>query len=110
MTSWKATRKPSWDDAQDGVGGLTGDTKTQAKGKLNEAAGSLQSAYGRVKDRTQDAVEQAIDQTQGVYEDITQFLRGRPVVGVGIGMDVGLLLALALGGGRRTIYLKERGN
>ena len=35
---------------QDAAGGLTGDDRLQARGKLNRAAGSLQSALGKVKD------------------------------------------------------------
>jgi uncharacterized protein YjbJ (UPF0337 family) len=35
---------------KDGVGGLTGDTKTQAEGKLDEMSGQAQQALGDAKD------------------------------------------------------------
>ncbi len=35
---------------QDAVGGLTGDTETQARGKANQAAGTAQNAFGSVAD------------------------------------------------------------
>lgn len=35
---------------QDAVGGLTGDTSTQAHGKANQAAGKAQDTYGQVMD------------------------------------------------------------
>ena len=35
---------------QDAVGGLTGDTATQARGKANQAAGTAQNALGSAAD------------------------------------------------------------
>ena len=35
---------------KDAVGGLTGDTKTQAEGKMDQATGQVQNAYGSAKD------------------------------------------------------------
>ncbi len=35
---------------QDAVGGLTGDTSTQARGKANQAAGQAQNLYGETLD------------------------------------------------------------
>jgi uncharacterized protein YjbJ (UPF0337 family) len=35
---------------QDAVGGLTGDAATQAHGKVNQAAGEVQNAYGSAVD------------------------------------------------------------
>jgi uncharacterized protein YjbJ (UPF0337 family) len=39
---------------QDAVGGLTGDAKTQAKGKLNEVAGAAREGFGHLKDGVRD--------------------------------------------------------
>ncbi len=39
---------------QDAVGGLTGDTSTQARGKANQATGQAQDAYGKVIDQLQE--------------------------------------------------------
>ncbi len=39
---------------QDAVGGLTGDTSTQARGKANQATGQIQDTYGKVVDQLQD--------------------------------------------------------
>jgi uncharacterized protein YjbJ (UPF0337 family) len=35
---------------QDTVGGLTGDSQTQARGKANQAAGQAENAYGKAAD------------------------------------------------------------
>ena len=41
---------------QDAVGGLTGDASTQAKGKLNQAAGKVQRTFGEASDELRDNV------------------------------------------------------
>jgi uncharacterized protein YjbJ (UPF0337 family) len=40
---------------KDAVGGLTGDTKLQAEGKLDKAKGAVRSAVGDGKDALKDA-------------------------------------------------------
>lgn len=60
---------------QDAAGGLVGDKETQAKGKLNEVAGSVQNAYGQVKDQAQDALEQAKDNAQSAYGGLESYVR-----------------------------------
>ncbi len=41
---------------QDAVGGLTGDAKTQAEGKWNQAAGKAQKTFGAAADEIRDNV------------------------------------------------------
>ena len=41
---------------KDAVGAATGDTKTQAEGKVDKAKGSAQSAMGGAKDAARDAM------------------------------------------------------
>ena len=43
---------------KDAVGGLTGNTKLQAEGKLDKAEGQIQSKVGEAKDKTRDALKQ----------------------------------------------------
>lgn len=40
---------------QDAVGGLTGDSRTQAEGKARQVAGKVQDAYGQAADQARDA-------------------------------------------------------
>ena len=42
---------------KDAVGSATGDTKTQAEGKMDKAKGSAQSAMGGAKDAARDATD-----------------------------------------------------
>jgi uncharacterized protein YjbJ (UPF0337 family) len=42
---------------QEGFGRVTGDTKTQAEGLVNQAAGTAQELYGQAKDTAADAAQ-----------------------------------------------------
>jgi uncharacterized protein YjbJ (UPF0337 family) len=50
--------KGAWDKTKgavkDAVGGLTGDTKTQAEGKLDKTKGTAEHVKGNVKDAVED--------------------------------------------------------
>ena len=64
---------------QDAVGGLTGDTATEARGKVNQAAGEAQNMYGQVVDEVRDFTS---DQPFGAL-----------VAAMGLGIVVGFLIA-----------------
>jgi len=93
---------------QDGIGGLTGDAKTQLRGKLNEAAGAAQGAYGKardqaediyddVSDRARDAARRGRRQVQGSYDDFERLVGDSPMPAVAIAMGIGLAIGLLLG-------------
>jgi uncharacterized protein YjbJ (UPF0337 family) len=64
---------------QDAVGGLTGDAATQARGKMNQAAGQAQQMYGAALDELRDAT---------TAQPVTALLAA-----AGIGVLIGFLLA-----------------
>ncbi len=70
---------------KDAAGGLTGDTSTQAEGKIDQLQGKVQSEYG-------DLLEQARDQ----FEDVTALMRDQPLAAIGIAAGVGFLLGWLL--------------
>ena len=47
--------------AQEGLGRASGDVRTQAKGVINQAAGTAQDLYGQAKESVSDAYGQAKD-------------------------------------------------
>jgi ElaB/YqjD/DUF883 family membrane-anchored ribosome-binding protein len=72
---------------QDAVGGLVGDNPTQIKGKLNEAAGSMQKTYGEVSDAVTHRAKDLFSEFEGLA-------KARPLAAVGIGVSLGLLCGL----------------
>jgi len=53
----KGTAEKAKGSVKDAVGGLTGDSKLQAEGKLDKAKGAVHKAVGDAK----DAVKKAVD-------------------------------------------------
>ena len=122
----EGTVKQGVGHVQDAVGGLTGDGRTQVKGKANEAAGSVQDTVGKVKGQAQEALGQAQEaygqvrgqakeaygqvraQAEDGFEDFESFLKERPLAGLGIGVGVGFVLGLLLTGGKKTVYVAGR--
>ena len=49
---------------KDAVGGLAGDTKTQAQGKLDQVTGRVQRKYGSAMDAASDSVETLSEQVR----------------------------------------------
>ena len=111
----EGTVKNGFGRAQDAYGGLTGDTATQAKGKLNQVAGTVQDKIGQVKDQAQDALGQAQDalgqartRAEDAYGEIEAYAREKPAAALGFALGAGLLLGLLLRGGTRTVYVAGR--
>ena len=57
---------------QDAVGGLTGDAALQGKGKINEAAGAAQHAFGEAKSSLLEAVDDIVHLLWKVSHDVAQ--------------------------------------
>ena len=113
---------------QDGYGGLAGDEATQARGKVNEVAGRVQNAYGKVKDKAEDVyaetrerAEAVYSETRGkaeavynetrdkagaVYTDVEEYLHGRPLMALTLGVGIGLLAGLLMRGDK-VVYLRK---
>lgn len=89
---------------QDAAGGLVGSDKTQAQGKMNEVAGSVQDTVGKVKGLAQDTMGQAKDKAQDTFERVANYSKGQPLQALGIALGVGVVLGFMLHGGRRVVY------
>jgi uncharacterized protein YjbJ (UPF0337 family) len=78
--------------AQEGVGRMTGDTKTQAEGVINQAAGAAQDLYGQAKDGVSDAAT-AVRQGAVTAEDyIRHTIEKRPYTTALVALGIGLLI------------------
>ena len=83
---------------QNGAGRLTGDSKLQLDGKLNEVKGKALDAYGRVIDGLDGLVEKAPVSVQGHARTGLDFARRKPLLTTGIVAGLAVLLS---GMGRR---------
>ena len=92
---------------QDAAGSLTGDGRSEARGKVNEVAGSAQAAYGQLRDQASDALDQARDQASDVYDEVQNFVREQPLTALAIGAGVGIVLGLLMRGGRKVVYVRK---
>ena len=81
--------------AQTGLGRLTGDSKLQLEGRLNEYKGKAKDAYGRVIDGLDGLVEKAPVQYQDKARQGLDFARRKPLLTSGIVAGIALILSRA---------------
>jgi len=79
--------------AQEGFGRVVGDTKLQAEGLANQAAGAAQDLYGQAKDTAVDAAAAVRQGAVDAEDFIRQTIEKRPyttaLVALGIGWLIG---------------------
>ena len=83
---------------QNGLGRMTGDSKLQLDGRLNEVKGKALDAYGRVIDGLDGLVAKAPAQYQDKARQGLDFARRKPLLTTGIVAGLAVLLS---GMGRR---------
>jgi uncharacterized protein YjbJ (UPF0337 family) len=93
--------------AQEGVGRLAGDVKTEMEGRLNQAAGSAQELYGQARDAAREgveAVQESADevaktlrkQSAGLEQKLRSSMNARPLMTVAMALGVGWFLGRML--------------
>jgi uncharacterized protein YjbJ (UPF0337 family) len=79
--------------AQEAYGSMTGNRSQEAKGKLNQAEGTLQDAYGQAKDIASDAAG-AVTRAASDAEDVVRhYIEQRPYTVALCALAAGFLLA-----------------
>jgi uncharacterized protein YjbJ (UPF0337 family) len=77
---------------QEGVGRVTGDTKTQVEGVVNQAAGAAEELYGQAKESASDGA-QAVWQGATYAEDyIRHTIEKRPYTTALVALCAGWLI------------------
>ena len=100
------------------VGDLTGDTKTQAQGRLDDVAGQAQRAYGRAKDSVRNVADQVsqgggdyasslLDQIEEYGDYVAEQVDQRPVTAVLIAAGVGFLIAMITKPSQKVVYRRR---
>jgi uncharacterized protein YjbJ (UPF0337 family) len=57
------------------IGGITGDAKTEAAGRVREGTGSAQNLYGQAKDAARQVSDAAVGYAKNAYENSGDTLR-----------------------------------
>jgi uncharacterized protein YjbJ (UPF0337 family) len=61
------------------VGGIAGNAKTEATGRVREAMGSAQDLYGQAKDAAREASDAAVNYAKDAYENSGDALRSQAI-------------------------------
>jgi uncharacterized protein YjbJ (UPF0337 family) len=77
---------------QQGIGRVTGDTKSQVEGVVNQAAGAAQDLYGQAKDTASDAAQAVRKGAVDAEDYIRQVIEKRPYTVALAALCVGWLL------------------
>jgi uncharacterized protein YjbJ (UPF0337 family) len=72
------TAKDAAGKAQEGIGQVMGDAKTELKGKLNQAEGAAQDLYGQFKESAGTVMSSARDEAVTLEEAFRNTLDQRP--------------------------------
>ncbi len=100
------------------VGSMTGDTKMQASGKMDDLAGSAQRGYGQTKDAVRNMAGQAsdqasdygsqmLDQLEEAGDYLAEQVDQRPITAILIAAGIGFLIAMATKPAPRVIYRRR---
>jgi uncharacterized protein YjbJ (UPF0337 family) len=77
---------------QEGVGRVTGDTKAQVEGVINQAAGAAQDLYGQAKDGASDAVQTVRQGAVDAEDYIRHTIEKRPYTTAVVALCVGWVI------------------
>ena len=76
---------------EEGFGRVTGDTKSQVQGVIDQAQGTAENLYGQAKDAASSAAE-GVRKTASSFEDIVRrAIEDRPYTAVAIALALGWL-------------------
>ena len=79
--------------AQSGFGRVTGDTKSQVEGQMNQAAGAAQDLYGQAKENVEAASEAAAEQLSTLEDTIRDAIENRPYTAVAVAFALGWIVS-----------------
>ena len=80
---------------QEGVGKVTGDTKTEVKGMMNQAAGAVQDAYGKTVDAAMEGAQTVKEAAVEGHDAVRKFVEDNPHTATAIALGIGLLIGYA---------------
>jgi uncharacterized protein YjbJ (UPF0337 family) len=77
---------------QEGFGRVTGDTKTQAEGLVNQATGAAQDLYGQAKDTAADAAQVVRRSAADAEDFVRRTIEERPYTTAFVALCIGWVI------------------
>ena len=78
--------------AEESFGRITGDTKSQAEGVVNQTAGAAQDLYGKARDSAAGATGTAQDSAESLEKWFRRTVETQPYTAAMVALGVGWLL------------------
>jgi uncharacterized protein YjbJ (UPF0337 family) len=78
--------------AQEGFGHVTGDTKSQAEGVINQASGAAQELYGQAKESASDAAQAVRQGAMDAEDYVRHTIEKRPYTTAFVALCAGWLI------------------
>jgi uncharacterized protein YjbJ (UPF0337 family) len=80
---------------QEGVGKTTGDTKSEMKGAMNQAAGAVQDAYGKTVDAAVEGAQTVKEVAIQGHDTVRRIVEDNPYTAIAIALGIGLVIGYA---------------
>src|SRR5262245_41957327 len=80
---------------QEGVGKATGDTKSEMKGVMNQAAGAMQDAYGKTVDVASEGAQIVKEAAIQGHDSVRRLVENNPYSAIAIALGIGLVIGYA---------------
>jgi uncharacterized protein YjbJ (UPF0337 family) len=77
---------------EDGLGGVSGDTRSQVQGVIDQAQGTAENLYGQAKDAAGTAAEGVRKSASSFEDTVRHTIEDRPYAAVAIALALGWLL------------------
>jgi ElaB/YqjD/DUF883 family membrane-anchored ribosome-binding protein len=78
------------------VGGVSGDTRTQESGLMNQAAGAVQDAYDKTVDAAVEGAQSVKEAAVASHDFLKKFMENNPHTTTAIALGIGLLIGYAV--------------
>ena len=82
-------------NVQEGVSKVTGDTQSEVKGVINQAAGAVQDAYGKTVDAAMEGAQSVKEATIKGHDTVRKFVENNPHTATAIALGIGLFIGYA---------------
>ena len=80
---------------QEGAGKVMGDTTTEVKGVMNQAAGAVQDAYGKTVDAAMEGAQTVKEAAIEGQDILRKFIEDNPLTATAVALGLGLVIGYA---------------